>query len=131
MRRPTRRPIHPVGTSVAQASRDRARRSDEYRQAGEEYGAIRELRKKNWIAAHVRQLRYELDLTHEDVAERAGTSLSCVKELEDGDHLPTIPELTRVLSALGEKLLIGIELPLLGDDDEPEREIAPPPDVDA
>jgi hypothetical protein len=29
----------------------------------EEYAAIRTLREKNWIAAHIRERRYELDLT--------------------------------------------------------------------
>jgi hypothetical protein len=34
--------------------------------------------------------RYELDLTEQDVAERAGTSHSFVSKLEAGDHIPTI-----------------------------------------
>ena len=116
----------PQGKTAAQAARGRARRSREYREAREEYAAIRELRKKNWIAAHIRERRYELDLTQQEVAERAGTSHSFISKLETGDHIPTIPVLNRILSVLDEKLLIGIERTAA--DQEPEREIAPAPE---
>ena len=32
--------------------------------------AIRALRERNWIAAHIRERRYELDLTQQEVAEQ-------------------------------------------------------------
>lgn len=114
----------PVGTRAADAARARARRSQDYREARDEYDAIRELREKNWIAAHIRERRYELDLTQQQVAERAGTSHSFVSKLESGDHIPTIPVLQRILGVLDEELLIGIER---RGDDELEREIAPVP----
>ena len=59
--------------------------------ARQEYAAIRTLRKKNWIAAHIRERRYELDLTQQEVARRAGTSHSFISKLESGEHIPTIP----------------------------------------
>jgi ribosome-binding protein aMBF1 (putative translation factor) len=114
----------PVGTRAAHAARARARRNQDYRDARDEYDAIRDLREKNWIAAHIRERRYELDLTQKQVAERAGTSHSFVSKLESGDHIPTIPVLQRILRVLDEELLIGIER---RGDDEHEREVAPVP----
>src|SRR5581483_6910984 len=97
------------------------------REARDEYAAIRELRQRNWIAAHIRERRYELDLTQQEVAERAGTSHSFVSKLEGGDHIPTIPVLKRILAVLDEELLIGVERRVA--DDEPEIEVAPVPDL--
>ena len=127
-RRPaTAASVSPVGSSAAEASDRWAARSDEYRAARDEYRAIRELRKKNWIAAHVRERRYELELTQQEVAERAGTSHSYVSKLESGDHIPTIPVLQRILRVLDEELLIGIERQV--PDEEPEREVARAPEL--
>lgn len=114
--------ISPVGRSVVEAAENRARRSPEYRDAREEYAAIRELRERNWIAAHIRERRYELELTQKEVAERAGTSHSFISKVEGGDHMPTIVVLKRILAVLDEELLIGIER--RGDDAGLEREIA-------
>jgi DNA-binding XRE family transcriptional regulator len=117
--------VSPEGRTSAQAARGRARRSQEYRVARDEYAAIRALREKNWIAAHIRERRYELDLTQQEVAQRAGTSHSFISKLESGKHIPTIPVLNRILAVLDEQLLIGIERTAPGQ--EPEREIAPAP----
>jgi predicted transcriptional regulator len=89
----------------------------------EEYAAIRTLREKNWIAAHIRERRYELDLTQQKLARQAGTSHSYISKLESGEHIPTIPVLTRILAVLDEQLLIGIERKTVGR--KPEREVAP------
>lgn len=121
--------ISPKGRTVAEAARDRARRSEEYREARDEYAAIRELRERNWIAAHIRERRYELDLTQKEVAERAETSHSFISKVEGGDHMPTIPVLKRILAVLDEELLIGIERQV--PDEEPERELAPAPELAA
>jgi ribosome-binding protein aMBF1 (putative translation factor) len=117
----------PTGKSAADAARSRGKRSETYREARDEYVAIRELRQKNWIAAHIRERRFELDLTQKDVAERAGTSHSFISKLERGDHIPTIPVLKRILAVLDEELLIGIERQI--PDEEPEREVAPAPEM--
>jgi len=117
----------PKGTATRRAARRRAERSEGYREARDEYAAIRELREKNWIAAHIRERRYELDLTQKDVAEQAGTAHSFISKLETGDHIPTIPVLKRILAVLDEELLIGIERRL--PHEEPEREVAPVPEL--
>lgn len=119
--------ISPKGKTAAGAAKARARRSEDYREARHEYAAIRELRKRNWIAAHIRERRYELDLTQQEVAERAGTSHSFISKLEGGEHIPTIPVLKRILAVLDEELLIGIERQV--PDEEPEREVAPVPEL--
>lgn len=127
MRTGENRRISPKGRPVADAAQDRGRRSEAYREARDEYAAIKELRERNWIAAHVRERRYELDLTQKEVAEQAGTSHSFISKLEGGDHIPTIPVLKRILAVLDEDLLIGIERQVA--DEEPEREVAPAPEV--
>jgi ribosome-binding protein aMBF1 (putative translation factor) len=117
--------IDPKGKRASEAARGRAQRSEEYREARDEYAAIRTLREKNWIAAHIRERRYELDLSQREVAERAETSHSFISKVEGGDHIPTIPVLKRILAVLDEELLIGIERQT--SDEEPEREVAPVP----
>jgi DNA-binding XRE family transcriptional regulator len=121
--------ISPKGRVAAEAARDRSRRNEGYREARDEYAAIRELRERNWIAAHIRERRYELDLTQKEVAERAGTSHSFISKVEGGDHMPTIPVLKRILAVLDEELLIGIERQV--PDEEAEREVAPAPELAA
>lgn len=121
--------VSPEGRTFAEAARSRAQRSDEYREGRDEYVAIRELRERNWIAAHIRERRYELDLTQKEVAKRVGTSHSFISKVEGGDHMPTIPVLKRILAVLDEELLIGIERQI--PDEEPERELAPAPEVAA
>jgi ribosome-binding protein aMBF1 (putative translation factor) len=117
--------IHSKGKAATEAAQGRARRSEEYREARDEYAAIRALREKNWIAAHIRERRYELDLTQREVAVQAETSHSFISKVEGGDHIPTIPVLKRILAVLDEELLIGIERQV--PDEEPEREVAPVP----
>lgn len=119
--------VSPQGTAATEAAKERARRNDEYRAARDEYSAIRELRERNWIAAHIRERRYELDMTQLEVAERAGTSHSFISKLESGYHIPTIPVLKRILAVLDEQLLIGIEP--IDADQEAEREIALAPEL--
>lgn len=104
-----RQPISPIGSTVTETSAKRARQSPEYREARDEYAAIRQLRERNWIAAHIRERRYELEMTQKEVAERAGTSHSFISKVEGGDHIPTITVLKRILAVLDEELLIGIE----------------------
>lgn len=114
--------ITPKGRTASQAAKSRGARDPEYGEARDEYAAIEALRKTNWLAAHIRERRYELELTQKEVAERAGTSHSFISDLERG-HVPTIPVLRRVLAALDEKLLIGVERDVPGG--QPEREVAP------
>lgn len=121
----TSSPADPVGATTSDSAARRAARSEAYREARAEYAAIGQLRERNWIAAHILERRYELELTQQQVAERAGTSHSFISKLERGDHIPTIPVLQRVLAALDEELLIGIQRT----DAEAEREVAPAPRI--
>ena len=114
----------PVGRLASEAAEERARQSEEYRQARDEYAAIRALRERNWIAAHIRERRYELGLTQQEVAEGAGTSHSFISKLEGGEHVPTIPVLQRILAVLDEDLLIGVQR---RNGAEVEQELAPVP----
>jgi DNA-binding XRE family transcriptional regulator len=116
----------PAGQAAREAAKGRTSRSEVYREARDEYAAIRALRERNWIAAHIRERRYELDLTQQQVAERAGTSHSFISKLEGGDHIPTMPVLQRILAVLDEELLIGIQR--RGAGMEAEREVAPVPE---
>jgi ribosome-binding protein aMBF1 (putative translation factor) len=119
--------ISPKGQTVTKSAEGRVRESEEYREAREEYAAIQELRKRNWIAAHIRERRYELELTQKEVAEKAKTSHSFISKVEGGDHMPTIAVLKRILAVLDEELLIGIER--VGTDRNSERVVALVPEI--
>jgi DNA-binding XRE family transcriptional regulator len=119
--------VSPIGQTVTEVSEEKARQCQEYREVGEEYAAIKELRKRNWIAAHIRERRYELELTQQEVAEKAGTSHSFISKVEGGDHMPTIGVLKRILAVLDEQLLIGIER--IETDGDSELEIALVPEI--
>lgn len=96
----------PIGQSAQRATASRARRSPAYRNARDEYALIRELRKTNPIAAHLRERRFELGLTQEQVATAAGTSHTAVSRLENGTHMPQLGTLRRIAAVLGEELLL-------------------------
>jgi DNA-binding XRE family transcriptional regulator len=96
----------PVGQSVERASASHARRSPAYRNARDEYALIRELRKTNPIAAHMRERRFELGLTQQQVAEAAGTSHTAISRLENGTHMPQLTTLRRIAAALDEELVL-------------------------
>jgi DNA-binding XRE family transcriptional regulator len=121
--------ISPVGRTVTESIEENMQESAEYREAAAEYAAIKELRKKNWIAAHIRERRYELELTQKEVAERANTSHSFISKIEGGDHLPTIAVLQRILAVLEDELLIGIQPK--ENAEELGQQVLPVPDVSA
>ena len=118
--------ISPTGKPITTSAQGRSRRDEAYRDARDEYAAIRELRQRNWIAAHIRERRYELGLTQREVADRAATSHSFISKVEGGDHIPTIAVLKRILAVLDEELLIGIERRVQGEGTE--REVAAVPE---
>lgn len=96
----------PVGQTAVDGSKRRAERSVAYRNARDEYAAIAELRKDHPIAAHLRERRFELDMTQDEVAALAGTKASYLSKVENGKQIPTLPVLQRILAALGEDLLL-------------------------
>lgn len=96
----------PVGETTADHAERLAAESPEYRAAREEYARIRELRKTNPIAAHLRERRFELGLTQREVAEAAGTSHSAISRLESGTHTPSLATLQKIAAVLDEELLL-------------------------
>lgn len=111
----------PVGRSAADAVADRAGRNEEYRSARDEYARIRELRKANPIAAHLRERRFELGLTQRAVATAAGTSHTAISRLERGAHTPALATLQRIAAVLDEELLVCFQRTV---DGEVERDFA-------
>lgn len=110
-----------IGQTIEQAAAIRARRSRAYRNARDEYARIRELRKTNPIAAHLRERRFELELTQEQVADAAGTSHTAISRLENGTHIPQLSTLRRIAAVLDEELLLCFQRT---EDGEIEREFA-------
>ena len=98
-----------------------AARSEEYRDARDEYARIRELRKTNPVAAHLRERRYELGLTQQEVASAAGTSHSAISRLESGMHTPSLSTLQKIAAVLDEELVLCFQTTV---DGEVEREFA-------
>ena|ERR1700730_8651237 len=111
----------PVGRSAVDAAARRADRSEAYRDARDEYVRIRALREASPIAAHLRERRFELGLTQDEVAKAAGTSHSAVSRLEKGTHIPQLPTLQRIAAVLDEELLVCFQRTV---DGEVEREFA-------
>jgi DNA-binding XRE family transcriptional regulator len=111
----------PIGQRAERATASRALRSRAYRNARDEYALIRELRKTNPIAAHLRERRFELGLTQEQVADAAGTSHTAISRLENGTHLPQLSTLRRIAAVLDEELLLCFQRV---QDGELEREFA-------
>jgi len=111
----------PVGQPAEQARASRASRSRAYRNARDEYARIRELRRTNPIAAHLRERRFELGLTQEQVADAAGTSHTAISRLENGTHMPQLTTLRRIAAVLDEELLLCFQRL---EDGELEREFA-------
>jgi DNA-binding XRE family transcriptional regulator len=99
----------PIGMTAAEAARERAAESAEYRAAQGEYARIEELRESNPIAAHLRERRYELGLTQQEVAEAAGTSHTAISRLESGTHTPSLATLQKLAAVLDEELAICFE----------------------
>jgi DNA-binding XRE family transcriptional regulator len=91
---------NPVVRDAAEMGQRRAERNAAYRDARVEYDRIRALREVSPIAAHLRERRFELGFTQEDVARAAGTSHSAVSRLEKGTHIPQLPTLQRIAAAL-------------------------------
>jgi transcriptional regulator with XRE-family HTH domain len=82
---------------------------------------IRALREVSPIAAHLRERRFEMGLTQEEVAKAADTSHSAVSRLEKATHIPQLPTLQRIATVLDEELLVYFQRTV---DGEIEREFA-------
>lgn len=100
-------PTRAQGRMATEGARSRAERDSAYREARVEYAAIRELRKHHPMAAHIRERRYELGMTQQQVADAAGTSHSFISRVEGG-HLPGLRTLKRILAVLDEDFELTI-----------------------
>lgn len=110
-----------VGRNAADTAAGRAARSEEYRAARDEYARIRDLRESNPIAAHLRERRFELGLTQQEVATAAGTSHTAISRLESGTHTPNLETLRKIASVLDEELFVCFQRDV---DGEIERDFA-------
>ncbi len=113
--------VRPVGQGTAEAGAARSARSEDYRSARDEYARIRELRKLNPIAAHLRERRFELGLTQQEVATAAGTSHTAISRLESGTHTPSLATLQKIAAVLDEELIVCFQRTVNG---EVERDFA-------
>jgi ribosome-binding protein aMBF1 (putative translation factor) len=86
--------ISPIGTTVAEHRRRRARRSAAYR--AEE----RRLAQFEKLARLVIKHRAALGLSQQELAERMGTSHSAISRIESGRHKTSVETLQRVAEAL-------------------------------
>lgn len=111
----------PIGRSAQESANDREARSSDYSAARAEYARIRELRTTNPVAAHLRERRFELGLTQQQVATAAGTSHTAISRLESGSHTPHLATLQRIAAVLDEELLVCFQRTV---DGEIERDFA-------
>jgi DNA-binding XRE family transcriptional regulator len=111
----------PIGRSAADAAHERAARSEEYRAAQAEYERIEELRETNPLAAHLRERRFELGLTQQEVADAAEMPQSAFSRYESGADTPDLPTLRKLAAVLDEELLACFDR---GDRDQIERVLA-------
>lgn len=79
------------------------------------------------MAAHIRERRYELGMTQQQVADAVGTSHSFISRVEGG-HLPGLPVLQRILAVLDEDFELTI-VERVSVDEEPQRSTIRLPDL--
>jgi ribosome-binding protein aMBF1 (putative translation factor) len=106
----------PVGSTAAEGSGRRSRRSPGYRQARDRLAAYEQL------ARIVIRRRMELGLTQQQLAERMGTSHSAISRIESGQHATSVQTLQRLAEALEMRFVLGFEH---GPADKPIRELVP------
>ena len=95
--------MRPIGSTVQDAQRRRARSSAAYR------AEQRRLAQFESIARLVIQQRAARGLSQKELADRVGTSHSAISRLESGRHETSVETLQRVAEALGVRLVLGFE----------------------
>ncbi len=104
----------PIGTTVAEASPRRARRSPAYRAEQERLAPF------EGLARLVIKHRAALGLSQEELARRVGTGHSAFSRIESGRHKTSVETLQRLAQALGVRLILGFES---GPRERPTREL--------
>ncbi len=111
----------PVGQDATTTAETRAQRSQPYREARDEYARIRAPRKISPVAAHLRERRFELGMTQEQVAAAVGTSHTNISRLERGAFTPRLATLQRIAAILDEEVVLCFQRTV---DGEVKREFA-------
>ena len=104
----------PVGSTVDEGARRRARRNAAYREAKAELEPYEQL------ARIVIRRRMELELTQAELARRMGTSHSAISRIESGQHSTSVQTLQRLAGALDMRFVMGFEH---GPSERPTREL--------
>ena len=104
----------PIGTTVAEATARRARRSPPYSAERERLAPFEEL------ARLVIRHRAALGISQEELAQRVGTSHSAISRIESGRHKTSVETLQRLAHALETRLVLGFES---GPRERPTREL--------
>jgi ribosome-binding protein aMBF1 (putative translation factor) len=103
MARAKKSDVSPIGSTAAEASGRRGRRSAGYRDARERLAPYEQL------ARIVIRRRLDLGLTQEHLAERMGTSHSAISRIESGQHSTSVQTLQRLAAALEMRFVMGFE----------------------
>ena len=103
--------ISPIGTAVADDIARELAENPEYRALHEKY---KESRQIAWLFI---RYRMDHDLSREELAKRAGTSVAQIARIENGRTKVSLDTLRKIAHKLGMKLLIGFE-----DDGQHKRE---------
>ena len=95
--------LSPVGTAVADDIARELAENPEYRALHERFAKSREIA---WLFI---RYRMDHDLTREELAKRAGTTVAQIARIENGRSKTSLDTLMTIAHALGLKLLIGFE----------------------
>lgn len=106
----------PVGSTVSEGARRRARRDAAYLEAKTQLEPYEQL------ARIVIRRRLELELTQEELAMRMSTSHSAISRIESGQHNTSVQTLQRLAAALEMRFVMGFEH---GPAEKPVRELVP------
>lgn len=106
--------VSPIGATVSDSRRRRARASAAYRAEQDRLAPYEQL------ARIVIRRRMDLGLTQEQLAERMRTSHSAISRIESGQHSTSVQTLQRLGQSLEMRFIMGFEY---GSADGPVREL--------
>jgi len=95
--------ISPIGTAVADDIARELAENPEYRALHEKY---KESRQIAWLFI---RYRMDHDLSREELAKRAGTTVGQIARIENGRTKVSLDTLMKITHKLGMKLLVGFE----------------------
>jgi DNA-binding XRE family transcriptional regulator len=95
--------VSPIGTAVSAEIARKVAEDPEYRALHERYAESRQIA---WLFI---RYRMDHDLTREQLAKRAGTTVGQIARIENGRSKTSLDTLMKIAHALDLKLLIGFE----------------------